>query len=94
MTILRYSADHKRALVLVEGSEPFVGVASVVDGTPMGVRWECSPGHLEAFAQVYADRFPIPPETCTCLHEQGWHAADQGPCGGCSCPRYAEAVTA
>jgi hypothetical protein len=62
LTPIRFSEDGKRALVRVTddtGAE-IIGIAhKMTDGSLRGTRWECSPGHLEAFADVYAKRFPV-----------------------------------
>ena len=62
MKALRYSEDGKRALVLIDGTdtrEASIAVATVHDGRLTGARWECSPAHLDAYAEVYASRFPV-----------------------------------
>lgn len=59
---LRTSEDGKRVLVLIEGTdtrEASVAVATIHDGRLTGPRWECSPAHLDAYAEVYAARFPV-----------------------------------
>ena len=56
MTALRFTEDGKYALVLVNDS---IAIATVRDGEFYGPRWECSPAHLDAYAGVYAKRFPV-----------------------------------
>lgn len=51
-----FSADGRRALI-VDHDHGAVGVASVHATTGSG-RWECSPEHLRAYSEVYAERFP------------------------------------
>lgn len=61
-TTLRFTDDRRYALVLAEwdNGESNIRVHTVHDGevTANG-RWECSERHLEHFASVYNDRFPI-----------------------------------
>ena len=64
MKVWGKSADGKRALVVVESEhrEPAAYIFPIVGGRLADSgRWECSPAHLDTYADLYRERFPVAP---------------------------------